>query len=626
MNPDSPQLECDIVMKGGITSGVVYPGAICELAQKYRFRSIGGTSAGAIAAAATAAAEYGRQHGVKSSFDTLSSLPQTLGSTRTGDNNTFLFHLFQPSRQTQGLYSIFTAALRQEWDVDPTTEKVETETALEKGGRALRAALQHYPLFALIGALPGLVCLVALLSPPLNSLGVLAVLFAACFLIVGLLLGIIVGMLRTLSKDVTQNYLGFCTGKTQATNEHQAFTDWFDDYLNGLSGKPKEEPLTFGNLLGNGEEPNINLQMMTTCLTHGVPYVLPFQTDEFYFKPDELKDFFPDSVVDWMVTHARAAGRELPEGMFALPETKNLPVIVAVRLSMSFPLLFSAVPLYARRIQTEPPVRVWFTDGGVCSNFPLHFFDSPLPRRPTFAINLRPLHQEELDVQEPAEASPDDMVWFPSTNRDGLRPLWRHFDSQHGLEKLRGYFSTLLDTGFTWHETLQATIPGFRDRIIHVKLDKTKDEGGLNLNMPPELIDSLNHRGTLAGQKLVRHYAGPPPEDSDVSWDNHRWVRYRNLMNVLSQYLGKFARAYDHVPMYGTPYRELIKNPPSYAWQSLTQKEFAKEQTEALRDLALSWQQSEHAPVTKNFQAGAPRPEPIMRITANVATAGRGKR
>lgn len=49
--------ECDMVMKGGITSGVVYPYAVLEIATKYRLRSIGGTSAGAIAAAFAAAAE-----------------------------------------------------------------------------------------------------------------------------------------------------------------------------------------------------------------------------------------------------------------------------------------------------------------------------------------------------------------------------------------------------------------------------------------------------------------------------------------------------------------------------------------------------------------------------------------
>ena len=50
-------------MKGGITSGIVYPGLICKLAERYEFQSIGGTSAGAIAAALTAAAEYARRNG-----------------------------------------------------------------------------------------------------------------------------------------------------------------------------------------------------------------------------------------------------------------------------------------------------------------------------------------------------------------------------------------------------------------------------------------------------------------------------------------------------------------------------------------------------------------------------------
>jgi len=50
-----PSEECDVVMKGGITSGVVYPSAILRLSQRYRFRNVGGASVGAIAAAATAA-------------------------------------------------------------------------------------------------------------------------------------------------------------------------------------------------------------------------------------------------------------------------------------------------------------------------------------------------------------------------------------------------------------------------------------------------------------------------------------------------------------------------------------------------------------------------------------------
>jgi predicted acylesterase/phospholipase RssA len=49
-------LVCDLVMKGGVTSGVMYPLAVSELATTYRFRNIGGTSAGAISAGVISAA------------------------------------------------------------------------------------------------------------------------------------------------------------------------------------------------------------------------------------------------------------------------------------------------------------------------------------------------------------------------------------------------------------------------------------------------------------------------------------------------------------------------------------------------------------------------------------------
>ena len=57
---------------------------------------------------------------------------------------------------------------------------------------------------------------------------------------------------------------------------------------------------------------------------------------------------------------------------------------VAARLSLSFPVLLSAIPLY-----DEQGTQHWFSDGGICSNFPLHFFDSPLPRWPTFGLDLQ---------------------------------------------------------------------------------------------------------------------------------------------------------------------------------------------------------------------------------------------
>src|SRR3954447_5313736 len=92
---ERPDRLCDVVMKGGITSGVVYPLAVCELAAVYRLRNVGGTSAGAIAAAAAAADEYGRATG---GYDELAALPAWIGA----DEN--LANLFQPQKATRSLY------------------------------------------------------------------------------------------------------------------------------------------------------------------------------------------------------------------------------------------------------------------------------------------------------------------------------------------------------------------------------------------------------------------------------------------------------------------------------------------------------------------------------------------
>src|SRR5947209_8162684 len=90
-----PRKECDLVMKGGVASGIVYPQAILTLAERYRLRSVGGTSAGAIAAALAVAAEYGRESG---GFERLDAI--RAGLLRRGA----IKELFQPTARTKPLW------------------------------------------------------------------------------------------------------------------------------------------------------------------------------------------------------------------------------------------------------------------------------------------------------------------------------------------------------------------------------------------------------------------------------------------------------------------------------------------------------------------------------------------
>ena len=52
-----PRLQCDVVLKGGLASGLVYARALPMIADRYILRSIGGASAGAAGAAFGAACE-----------------------------------------------------------------------------------------------------------------------------------------------------------------------------------------------------------------------------------------------------------------------------------------------------------------------------------------------------------------------------------------------------------------------------------------------------------------------------------------------------------------------------------------------------------------------------------------
>src|SRR5215212_9179337 len=85
--------HCDLVMKGGITSGVVYPQAVLALKDRYRFRNIGGGSVGAVAAALTAAAELGRTREDATGLDGMKRAQDKLAEERG-----FLRDLFRPPR------------------------------------------------------------------------------------------------------------------------------------------------------------------------------------------------------------------------------------------------------------------------------------------------------------------------------------------------------------------------------------------------------------------------------------------------------------------------------------------------------------------------------------------------
>jgi predicted acylesterase/phospholipase RssA len=115
--------SADLTMRGGNAAGLVYPLAACALAEHYVFRRIGGSSSGAVAAAATAAAELGR--GAHDPFETpqapsvvpgFAGLAQIVdwlagGDDPTGAEQHRLARMLQPTGSGRGLYRLLVALL-----------------------------------------------------------------------------------------------------------------------------------------------------------------------------------------------------------------------------------------------------------------------------------------------------------------------------------------------------------------------------------------------------------------------------------------------------------------------------------------------------------------------------------
>jgi predicted acylesterase/phospholipase RssA len=604
-----PSRTCDVVMKGGITSGVVYPHAICELARTYRFVNVGGTSAGAIAAAAAAAAEHGRESG---GFAKLAALPAWIGE---GEN---LFRLFQPQPGTRPFFRLFTAGLGR--------------TGAGKWLRLGAAALRSFPLTAIAGLAPGVALVVLAAWIGSGALAVCAIVAGVVLALLGLAVALGLRLALGLPRAVGRNAFGLCSGLSAEGSATPALTPWLAGLIDDLAGKEGDAPLTFGDLRAKG----IRLEVMTTNVTHRRPQRMPWTHSQLLFDPVELRRLFPERIVAWMEAHppieeerrGERRGRML-EALAPLkpfPDPDDLPVVVAARMSLSFPLLISAVPLHAldhTRVRTREALRAvehgqtpehrlaaeacWFSDGGITSNFPVHFFDTPLPTRPTFAIDLDGFHPDHGRHSDETRN-----VYLPSSNVGGLLDTWHRLDPKPGLGSLSGFLSGIVRTMQNHVDAALTHQPGYRDRIVHVHT--APDEGGMNLTMPPDVIEALTLRGQAAGRALVERFAETPGTVAGLSWDNHRWVRYRSALAAIAEQLEQLTRAWGTHAEGERSYAELLDRPDDvgpagYRLDSQEQRALLRTLTDLLLEAGA---RSEAGPA--DVGRGAPRPEPVARI------------
>jgi predicted acylesterase/phospholipase RssA len=595
---EAPAEECDLVMKGGITSGAVYPKAIKRISTRYRFRNLGGTSAGAIAAVAAAACEYRRNQGVTDAFDVL----ETVGGEISQQG--FVELLFQPTPRARPAFSIGLRLTTTSGS--PARRVVQAIFAILRSDRRflISAALAvlvwavviGMAIWALLGD-PNAVDFVAIILLAVAALPVAALLVASVALLAA------VHFASQLDRALKGNWFGLCSGLTEeGYPADSALTDWLHATIQRCAGLPLAKPLTFRMLRGeDANDPLVNLQLVTTDLSAARPVILPLpdqplrdEPTPYLFDPEELANLFPSEVVEQMVNAALEPGAQTGEqqALYTVPGL-DLPIVVAARLSLSFPILLSTVPLWRADGVAAALVQHTMSDGGISSNFPIHFFDSLFPARPTFGLDLQPWR---IATEEPVEMS--DAARKPMFSR---------------VKDVPTFFTQLLSATFNWRDNMQAELPGYRDRICQIRLKRS--EGGLKLKMTPDVVASLVKRGDEAGVTVT---------DSTIfDWNRHRVTRFRTLMQMLQRGLGRPGVGRPGVYRGEQPGREAFRNvieqwltansspvdPPPLAWWPR-----AIQASDALVDLAANWDPAGEV----DFDEDAPTPTPTLRVLPRV--------
>ncbi len=605
----SDLLPCDVVMAGGVASGLVYPGAISTLAKHYRFQSIGGTSVGALTAAATAAAEFGRiTRSCPRAFDSLADVPRELAET-VSDGNSRLWHLFTPddgkqgSGDTRALMRLARIALEVA-AYNRMKKDQRSCVGLRKRLSSLISGVRFWSSAALRVIWTSLWALMALGGCLLLTVHSVAKFQAAGYpghslilLAIGLIATATVASLALVCEAVwrwlpawKRNDFGICSG--MARNDDlglDSLTPWLHEKIQQYAGRKASKPVTFGDLW-RARDPDdntppqghraISLDMITSDISRNRLLHLPFieSVSPLYIEERVLRRYMPPDVVNWIVLHRGEPDSRLTfdTPTIKLPPPEKLPILFAARLSLSFPVLLSAIKLREAHFlpdktgsgaETVALRDVYLSDGGITSNFPVQFFDAPFPRWPTFCFNLvdyvksfgaPPVPQSGEAPSERLQfkandidrtraspkrgTSPDEADWdkIIMGKPSGAAPIvHRALGTQTSLVE---FAMALVDTARYSYDYSLISAPGVRERVVHVALDK--EEGGLNLNMPKEAILALSKRGSRAASLLRAHYdhrekkhprTGKELAEADRHFTRHRWTRYRNIAAAMEQ-------------------------------------------------------------------------------------------
>jgi hypothetical protein len=184
-----------------------------------------------------------------------------------------------------------------------------------------------------------------------------------------------------------------------------------------------------------------------------------------------------------------------------------------------------------------------------------------------------------------------ELVYLPKRRSDAVLDLWHAFDAgATASAKIFGFLGSIFRSAQVWHDYAFLKLPGYRDRAVEIWLKP--DEGGLNLTMGKDQIEALVRRGAEAGRLIAERFSAK--SDDSMSWDGHRWTRFRSGMAGLVATLNELEQSTAVTMADDAPLMDFFAGtdaPPVYKFKDEDQRRDAEALTQNLLELARSCQQ-----------------------------------
>jgi hypothetical protein len=128
-----------------------------------------------------------------------------------------------------------------------------------------------------------------------------------------------------------------------------------------------------------------------------------------------------------------------------------------------------------------------------------------------------------------------------------------------------------------------------------------------------EDFEVFRNLGTNAARQIIERYTSVRSVPRTISWDGHRWIRFRLTMGALEDYLRALRTSFMEVDDNDKTFENMMmrgsdEDPDAFHWMNMAQRNHALRMTSQLLDLIDRWQKDRYSLSSGHM------PEPRSRL------------